>query len=421
MSDIATPPAQGPFPPDPLDGPTPAAAGATAPGKPASTRLLSLDVFRGFTLAMMLIANNPGDGSHKYAPFEHAHWNGCTFTDLIFPSFVFIMGVAMTFSFDRRLRDGESKAKLFAQVVKRTVILIALGIGLAAFSYYLRDHSPDDPKLLRFPGVLQRLALCYFFASLVLMSGLRARGQAVVAAVLLVGYYLAMRFIPVPGFGPGHWEIPGNLASTIDTHVFGAHNYTYVKENGTWHDPEGLFSTLPAIATCLIGTITGYLVRDRNRGDYQKVAGMMVSGLALVVAGWLWNYKFPMNKNLWTSSFVLFAGGWSLMGLGACYWLTDIKRVTAWAKPFIVLGTNAIFTYVTVGIATILSILIKWEGPDGKEIALKTWLYNNLIKSWLEPLISPEAASLGYGVFYIALWTVLVWALLYRRRIFIRI
>jgi predicted acyltransferase len=400
--------------------PAPAPAIETRPAaaeKPG--RLLSLDVFRGFTLAMMLIANNPGDWSHKYTPFEHAEWNGCTFTDLIFPSFVFIMGVAMTFSFARRLGDGSSKAKLFLQVIKRTIILIALGIGLAAFSDYTREHP--GPKQLRFPGVLQRLALCYFFASLVLMSGLKARGQAAVAAILLIGYHLAMKYIPVPGYGPGVLERPGNLASFIDAKVFGTHAYTYIKEANTWHDPEGLLSTLPAIATALIGTITGYLVRDRMREGYDKVATMMVWGLALVVAGWLWNYSFPMNKNLWTSSFVLFAGGWSLLGLGACYWLTDMKRITWWTKPFIVLGTNAIFTYVTVGVATILSIIIKWEGPDGKEIALKTWLYENLIKSWLEPLAGPNAASLGYGIFYIAVWTALVWALLYRRRIFIRV
>ena len=389
-----------------------------------SGRLLSLDVFRGFTLAMMLIANNPGDWSKKFAPFGHAEWNGCTFTDLIFPSFVFIMGVAMTFSFARRLGEGADKGKLFLQVIKRTVILIALGIGLAAFGYYLRDAhpTPDNPKLLRFPGVLQRLALCYFFTSLILMTGLRARGQAVVAAILLVGYHMAMKYIPVPGYGPGVLEIPGNFASYIDTHVFGAHNYTYLKESGTWHDPEGLFSTIPAIGTTLIGTITGYLIRDKNRDGYDKAATMLTWGLALVIAGWLWDSKFPMNKNLWTSSFVLFAGGWSLMGLGACYWLTDMKRITWWTKPFLVLGTNAIFTYVAVGIFTLLSIYaIKWQGPDGKEIALKTWLYQNLVKSWVEPLFGPEASSLGWGIFYIALFTLLVYLLLYRRKIFIRV
>jgi len=404
---------------------TPDAPAALAPepgSEPAtksSSRLLSLDVFRGFTLAMMLIANNPGSWSTKLRPFAHADWHGCTFTDLIFPSFVFIMGVAMTFSFARRLPSGESAGKLIGPVIRRTLILIGLGLALTGFSYWLR-HDPESIKKFRFPGVLQRLGVCYFFAALVLMSGLRARGQAILAALLLVGYHLAMKYIPVPGYGAGILEKPGNLATFIDDKIFGAHAYQYIKEADMWHDPEGLLSTIPAIATTLIGCVTGYLVRDKVRGPFEKVSAMMVWGLALVIGGWLWGYSFPLNKNLWSPSFVLFAGGWSLLGLGACYWLTDIKRITWWTKPFIVLGTNAIFTYVAVGIVTILSIVIKWEGPDGKEIALKTWLYNNLIKSWMEPLFGPAWASLGYGLFYIGLFTLLVWAVLYRKGIFIR-
>ncbi len=396
----------------------PEAPALSAP--PAQSRLLSLDVFRGFTLAMMLIANNPGDWKNVLPPFKHADWHGCTFTDLIFPAFVFIMGVAMTFSFARRLSEGAVKGKLFVQVIKRTLILIALGLFLAGFSYWLR-HDPESPKKLRFPGVLQRLALCYFFASLVLMSGLRARGQAIVAALLLAGYHLAMKYIPVPGYGAGVLELPGNLATYLDDKIFGPHAYKYIKEANMWHDPEGLPSTLPAIATALLGTITGYVIRDKAIGDYEKVSRLMVRGFALVVGGWLWGYSFPLNKNLWTSSFVLFTAGWSLLGLGACYWLTDIKRINWWTKPFIVLGTNAIFTYVTVGIATILSIVIKVGDGEGGEILLKTWLYNNLVKSWMEPLFGPSWSSLGYGVFYISLWTLLVGVLLYRKRIFIRV
>jgi len=413
------------YPPSASVGTTPAPA-AEPPASPAEAptperrRLLSLDVFRGTTLAAMLIANNPGSSDH-YPAFEHASWNGCTFTDLIFPSFVFIMGVAMTFSFARRLAEGGDKKALLIQLIRRTVILICLGLALQALSYGLL-HSPDSPKKFRFPGVLQRIALCYFFAGLALLSGLKARGQAVLAALLLLGYYAVMKYVPVPGFGAGHFTEDGrNWATFIDNKIFGPHAYYFIKKTQLWHDPEGLFSTIPAIATALIGTITGYLIRNRDRSDMDKVATMTVWGFVLVVGGLAWSYWFPLNKNLWTSSFVLVAGGWALLGLGASYFACDIKRSKWWTLPFVVLGTNAIVIYFSVGVFTILSIAIKWTTSDGKMISLKGWLYNHLVKSWVEPLISPNASSLGWGIFYIGLWTLVVGLLLYRRRIFIKV
>ncbi len=392
----------------------------STPPAAGSGRLLSLDVFRGLTLAAMLIANNPGDWKYKFPAFEHAEWHGCTFTDLIFPGFVFIMGVAMTFSFGRRLTEG-GNGKLFMQVIRRTLILIGLGMALAGFSYLLL-HKPDSPRAFRFPGVLQRIALCYFFASLVLMSGLRARGQAVVVAILLVGYHIVMKYVPVPGFGPGDLRPEGaNMATWLDDRIFGNHAYKFFKDVKLWHDPEGLLSTIPAIATALLGTITGYTLRNKETGDHQKVSSLMVWGFALVVVGLIWSYLFPLNKNLWSPSFVLFAGGWSLLGLGASYWLLDIRQITWWSKPFLILGTNAIFTYFTVGIFTILSIYLTVGDGAGGEIAIKTWLYKNLVESWLLPLAGPNAASLGYGIFYIAFFTLLVGMLLYRKRIFIKV
>lgn len=392
-----------------------------APASSGPSRLLSLDVFRGATLAAMLVANNPGDWKYAFPAFKHAPWDGYTFTDLIFPGFVFIMGVAMTFSFARRLAEGGNRKALLIQMIRRTLILILLGLTLQAFSYFLL-HNPESARKFRFPGVLQRLALCYFGAGLVLLTGWRARGQAAVAAALLLGYYVLMRFVPVPGYGAGQLGPDGgNWASWIDNKVFGAHAYLFLKKTGMWHDPEGLLSTLPAIGSALLGTITGYLLRDKAKPAFEKVSAMMAWGLAVLVVGLTWGYFFPVNKNLWTSSFVLVAGGWSLLGLGACYYCTDIRRVTWWTKPFEILGTNAIFTYFTVGLFTVLSIYIKWEGADGKKIALKTWLYNNLIKSWVEPLFGSNMSSLGWGLFYIGMWTLLVYVLLYRRRIFIKV
>lgn len=387
---------------------------------PAAGRLLSLDVFRGATLAAMLIANNPGEWRHKFPAFGHAAWHGVTFTDLIFPGFVFIMGVAMTFSFARRLAEGGDKRALFIQMVRRTLLLILLGLFLQTLSYLLL-RSPDSERLFRYPGVLQRLALCYFFAGLVLLAGARARGQAIVAAVLLVGYHCLMKYVPVPGFGAGQLgRDGGNWASYIDDKVFGAHAYMYLKESKQWHDPEGLLSTLPAVASCLLGTITGYLVRDKAKTAFEKVSMMMVWGFVLVTAGLTWGYFFPINKNLWTSSFVLVAGGWALLGLGACYYCLDIRKVTWWCKPFVVLGTNAIVTYVSVGVFTILSLWIKF-GPEDNRVSLKAVLYENLIKSWAEPLFGPNVSSLSWGLFYIGVWTVVIGLLLFRRGIFVRI
>lgn len=458
---------------------------------PRIGRLLSLDVFRGFTLAMMLIANNPGSWTNILPPFAHAPWHGCTFTDLIFPAFVFIMGVAMTFSFARRLAQGDDRGDLFVQVTWRAMMLIFLGLMLHSFSYWLGydaekvpragvfgwalaamfvgsmaltwvfdsakklakgdegrrkllqivccvalalifvllfygfgswlGYNPDSSKKLRIPGVLQRLGVCYFFAATVLVLGFKARGQAVIALALLVGYHLIMKYVPVPGVGAGMLDSKGtNLATHVDDLIFGSHGWQYQKDVDKWYDPEGLLSTIPAVASALLGCITGYLVRNKETTGYEKVSKMMVWGLGLLIAGWLWAYSFPLNKGMWSPSFVLYTAGWSMLGLGATYWLTDIKGIKWWTFPFIVLGTNAIFTFFSVGIASRLSTYFK-VGSGDDAVTIKTWVYDNLIGSWLEPLAGPAWGSLGYGVIYIGLWTFLVWALLYRNRIFIRV
>jgi predicted acyltransferase len=267
--------------------------------------------------------------------------------------------------------------------------------------------------------VLQRIALCYFFASLISLAGIKARGQAVIALVLLVGYHLLMKHVSVPGYGPGNLNRTGNLASYIDAKVLGAHSYTYIKEFNTWHDPEGILSTIPAIATALIGTITGFWLRDRTRGGYEKASGMMAAGLAMMVVGWLWSYLFPFNKNLWSPSYVMYAGGWALGGLGTCLFLTDMKRILWWTKPFLIMGTNSIAIYVTVGIVSILSVT-RFPLGAAKTFRAKDWAYDHLVASWAVPLFGNSVSSLLYGILYIAIFTI-IFSWFYKRRIFFRV
>jgi len=382
---------------------------------PTTGRLASLDVFRGITIAGMLLVNNPGDWSHVFAPLRHASWNGCTATDLVFPFFLFIMGVAMPFSFSKRLGQGASPAGLIVSILRRTIILFALGM-LLTFLSYMAITGYYRPL-----GVLQRIALCYFAAGLIIMwTG--PRGQAIWCVVLLAGYWALMTFVhpsaPQGAIAHPEWINP---ASWFDTHVLGPHVYLYDKKSGMGHDPEGLLSTLPAIATVLSGCLAGAWLRSRGRGDYEKAAGLFVPGYFLVIGGIWWDYSFPLNKNLWTSSYVLFTSGWAMLTLGVCYWLIDIKRITAWAGPFKVYGTNAIAAYVCASAAAYATVIIKVAGPEGKPIALKTWIYTNLYKSWIAPLCGDYACSAAYGISYVALWCAIIWLLLYRKRIFIKV
>ena len=293
-------------------------------------RLVSLDVFRGLTVAGMVLVNNPGSWAHIYWPLEHAEWNGWTPTDLIFPFFLFIVGVAIPLALGRRVERGDKFRTLFLKIVYRTLIIFALGEFLAGFPYF---HL----STIRIPGVLQRIAVCYFFASLIYLKT-RPRTQAIIALALLVVYCLLMKYVPVPGYGSGDLSKVGSLASFIDRSVFGPH----IWKQGIVYDPEGLLSTMGALATTLFGVLTGNRLRCETRTPIEKVAGMFIAGACCVMIGWAWNPWFPINKSLWTSSYVFFTGGLALQLLALCYWLIDIKGYRAWAKPFVVFGVNAI-------------------------------------------------------------------------------
>lgn len=368
---------------------------------PASPRLTSLDVFRGITIAAMLLVNNPGNWSAIYPPLEHSAWNGWTPTDLVFPFFVFIVGVAMTFSFGKLLERGVARGAIMAKSAKRAAILFLLGLLQHSFPWVGFDYSQ-----LRIPGVLQRIALTFLLATpLVLWVG--RRGRAVVTAALLLGYWAIMLWVPVPGVGAGVWEPGKDIGAYIDRAVFTTSHLW--AERVTW-DPEGLLGTLPALGTVLIGVFAGEWLRSR-RDVSEKVRGMLLAGVALVVAGQLWGLTFPINKALWTSSYVLFTAGLALLGLGLCYWLVDVKGHRRWAFPFIVLGLNAIAAYWLAELAAAAMGMIR----VGRS-SLQGWIYENAFAGWLAPV----NASLAFAIGVVLFWMAVMWVF-YRRGWFIKV
>jgi predicted acyltransferase len=368
---------------------------------PPSTRMLSLDVFRGLTIAGMILVNNPGTWGAIYSPLEHAEWNGWTPTDLIFPSFLFIVGVSITLALGRRVESGGSQRDLYTKIVRRTLIIIGLGLFLHGFPYF---HLAT----LRIPGVLQRIAVCYFFAAIIFLKT-RWRTQAVIAAALLIVYWMLMKLVAAPGSAAGDLSMEGSLASYVDRTVFGRHTWKPL------YDPEGLLSTIPSIATTLCGVLTGHLLRSR-RTPIEKVAAMFVAGAACIIVGWVWNYWFPINKALWTSSFAVFTAGMALQLLALCYWLVDIKGYKRWALPFVVFGVNAIAVYFITDMIAILSGLITFTGANGKEESLHGLVFQNLFASWA----SPVNASLAFAVCFVLLALGLM-TILYRRGTIIKV
>jgi predicted acyltransferase len=361
-------------------------------------RLVSLDVFRGITIAGMVLVNNPGSWEHIYWPLEHAAWHGWTPTDLVFPFFLFIVGVSITLALGKRLELGGSNRDVYLKIIKRTLIIFAVGLFLNGFPYFSLAE-------LRIPGVLQRIAVCYFFASVIFLNT-KLRTQIAIIIGLLLGYWLLVKFVPAPGYAAGDLTKEGSLPSYVDRVVFGKHVWAQAKV----YDPEGLLSTIPALATTLIGVLTGHWLRT-EKTRYEKAAGMFVVGAICVAIGWAWNAFFPINKALWTSSYVLFTGGLALQFLAFCYWLIDIKGYRRWAKPFEVFGLNAIALYVVADLIAVSLGLIKvGEG------SLSGWIYDHVFASWA----SPVNASLAFALCFVLVCLVLMW-ILYRRRIFLKV
>lgn len=380
---------------------------APAPVSAASARLTSLDLFRGVTIAAMILVNNPGD-NHPYWPLEHAEWNGWTPTDLIFPFFLFIVGVSLVFSFESRLRRGDSRGKLLLHTFRRATVIFAIGLAMN-YSAVLAFSSASG---VRIPGVLQRIGVCYLVASFLYLY-LRPRHRAVVVATLLIGYWILMRFVPVPGFGVPGRDIPflhpdANLAAYLDRKVF----------RNLWEitrDPEGLLSTLPAIATPLLGIFTGEWLRSK-RSPQTKALGMLFGGVVGLILGRTWAIWFPLNKKLWTSSYVLFTAGFALVCLAACYWANDIRRWRAvWMKPFLIFGRNAIAAYIAAWFFAMLPYFVPFH-VNGQPRHAPEYIFER----FFAPLGSPSFTSLLFSLAFVLLCLLPIW-LMDRKKIFLKI
>jgi len=366
-------------------------------------RLASLDVFRGITVAAMILVNNPGSWESVYPPLLHASWHGCTPTDLIFPFFLYIVGVSIHFAYQSNLNEGLTK-KIFLKILKRSLILFGLGILLAWFPVFTLERL----STLRIPGVLQRISLVFFSCSIIyLTSGWL--GQIRIAILLLVGYFIAMTFIPVPKVGYANLEPATNLGAWVDRLLLDGHLWAQSK---TW-DPEGLLSTIPAIATGILGMLTGKLFQKIS-DPKERVVWLFFIGALLILSGLTWGLVFPINKSLWTSSYVLYSAGIAMQFLAACYWLVDVLGFKRWAIPFTYYGTNAIFVFVASGLLAKTLIRIKVDG-DGK-VSLWSYLYQNFFASWLPP----KDASLLFAFTLIMFFLAILWHM-YKRKIFIKV
>lgn len=378
-----------------------------AKGPPVSaTRLMSLDVFRGATIAGMILVNDAGDGNAAYWPLKHSHWNGWTPTDLVFPFFVFIVGVAMAFSFPSRIQRGERRSRLLLHVLWRGMVLFALGLVVNSF--------PDHFHPLRIYGVLQRIALCYVITSaLALWTGRKT--QVAVALGCLAGYWIIMRYVPVPGYGIPTRDIPlldpdRNLVAWLDRKLLFGHLYEGVR------DPEGLLSTIPAVASCVIGLLTGQWLRSTHSLT-TKLWGMAGTGVVLALAGEFFNTWFPINKKLWTSSFVIFTAGLALLCLALCYWLLDIKQWRGrWTKFFLIFGSNAIAAYILSELLADSLDRFQVQASNGTFLSWHEVIYESVFA----PLANPANASLIYSIVYVLLCWAVMW-MLYKRRIFLKV
>jgi predicted acyltransferase len=360
-------------------------------------RVLSLDVFRGGTIAAMIMVNNQASAS-AYAPLLHAEWHGWTFTDLVFPFFLWIAGMALTLSFAKRLARGDRPHKLLMHVLVRSALIFAIGLFLNAFPQF-------DLSTLRIPGVLQRIAVGYLAAaSIFLYFG--TRGRIVWTAALLGVYWVLMKYVPVPGCGAGSLDVDCNFAKWIDGMLLSGYMYSQTK---TW-DPEGIVSTLPAIATTMFGVFAGQLLAWK-RALEEKTAWLFFAGNVMIFAGLMLSTWMPINKKLWTVSYSIFTGGLAFVVFACCYWLIDSKGWRRFARPFEIYGMNALAVYVLSGVvADLLGVL------HVGDVSLRGFLWQNVFA----PLGSPANASLAYSLTHVLLFLLIAWVM-YRRNWIVRV
>jgi predicted acyltransferase len=376
-------------------------------------RLTSLDVFRGMTIALMIIVNNPGSWSHIYAPLRHASWHGWTPTDMVFPFFLFIVGVAISLSFSKYLAKGATAPDLMRKIIRRTLIIFGIGLFLNGwpfgipmsakqFAEFEWSNIPARFESIRILGVLQRIALAYFVAATISVYLPKLKQRWIAVGVIAVIYELLMRLPLVSGWGAGSFALEDNFARWIDLAIFGeAHLY---HGTGIAFDPEGLLSTLPAIITVMAGVFTGDLLRNSGEHSY-KVVKMAGYGLAALVTGMLLDFVEPINKQLWTVSYTVLMAGWAMLVLAFSSWLIDIRNWKMMLKPFIVLGSNAIVAFAGSSFMAKSMYLIRFGQPDGSELTVKTLIYEGFCK----PVAGDLNGSLLHAVLYLALWVAITW------------
>jgi len=351
-------------------------------------RLASLDALRGGTVAAMLLVNDPGDWGHVYAPLEHSAWNGRTPTDLVFPFFLFVVGVSVALSVLPRLEQGALPSVLTRAALWRALRILALGVAINLLAAWWLPQAH-----LRFPGVLQRIALCFAAVALFAVYT-KPRTQWWAIAALLLGYWGLLLL-------GGSLEPWSNLASRIDTAVFGSHVYLIDAASGRGHDPEGLLSTLPALGGTLLGLRAGCWLRD------EKLGRLLFAGALSLLLGALWSLWLPLNKNLWTPSFVLWTTGWATLALLAFHALIDRRGWPAWGRRF---GINAIAAYAGSELLQIALPALGWQEP----------IYRHGFAGWMAPRFGPYIPSLAFALAFVALWWLIVWAM-DRRRIYLKL
>lgn len=369
------------------------------------TRLLSLDVFRGITVAFMIIVNNPGDWGNLYWPLEHAAWHGCTPTDLVFPFFLFIVGVSIPFA--DSAKTNENLSEKYRKIIVRGLKLFGLGLFLSLFPKF-------NFETVRIMGVLQRIAFVYIICSVIFLK-FNNKWLIISLTFCLIGYYLLMNFVPVPDFGTPNLEPSTNLGAWFDrTILTEPHLWKSAK---TW-DPEGLLGTMPAIGNGILGILAGKCLLRLDFSSFEKTKWLFFSGIVLAVIGAFWHYTgFPINKSLWTSSFVLFTSGLALIFLSILYYLIDYKGFKDYTNFFVAFGVNAILAFFLSGLIPRILGMIKQKGADNELISTSQWIYLN----WISPNFSePKNATLSAAItFLLILFIPFYW--MWKKRIFVKV
>jgi predicted acyltransferase len=367
----------------------------------SSSRLVSLDIFRGMTIAFMIIVNTPGSWNYVYPPLRHAEWNGCTPTDCVFPFFLFIVGVSTFYSLKKY--GNELNGSSFFRIIRRTVTIFALGILLAVFPYFVRDYST-----LRILGVLQRIALAYGIGALICMA-VNKDYLWIVVAILLLVYWGLLSFFG----GADPYSLKDNFALKVDLAILGK-NHMY-KGFGIPFDPEGLLSTITSVCTVILGYTMGDQI-SRGSASGKTVLKLLLIGAGLAGLGYLWGMVFPINKALWTSSYVLYTGGLATMVLALIFLVADVLKFKAWGTFFVIFGTNAIFTFAMAAIWTKLMLYVIKIPSGGQKVTFYTWFY--------EKVCVPIAGNLNGSLLFAIIQVLILWfiaLILYRKKIMIRL